>query len=417
MNNQINGEIRGVFIYRNDYPVASLRNKILIWGRFNASAGASQYVNLARLNADGSLDTTFPMLNSYNGAVNAVALQGPGFYGGPLTGTTDKFLVGGYNLHAGPNDNGPVYQLVRLNYDGSPDHTFTHWGAPGGYVNGIRVYVNHPIFANNVRLFLTYPKNPDGSGGKYYMLLLDPSVTIPDVGHPPIAFIGDETVDGPIFNMARQSNDGKFLICGQFKNVYNTATGSWVPRNRVARLGADCKTLDPSYDVGVGPNSSVSGIVPMMTDSPYDDRMLVAGFFTTWNGAPCGSITRLQTDGSVDPTFTTGTGADDRITRLNWFTNGSGGWVSGYFRSYNGQPRGGITGLNADGSPNTGYSSVTALAGWPGMVYSVATQADGKILIGGDFNGVGGKYSRRLCPPEPRRQPGQLLARHSRRHR
>ena len=25
------------------------------------------------------------------------------------------------------------------------------------------------------------------------------------------------------------------------------------------------------------------------------------------------------------------------------------------------------------------------------MVYSVATQADGKILIGGDFNGVGGK--------------------------
>ena len=143
VNNQINGEILGVFIYRNDYPVASLRNKILIWGRFNASAGASQYVNLARLNADGSLDTTFPMLNSYNGAVNAVAPQGPGFYGG-ADPSNDKFLVGGYNLHAGPNDNGPVYQLVRLNYDGSPDHTFTHWGAPNGYVNGIRVYYNRP---------------------------------------------------------------------------------------------------------------------------------------------------------------------------------------------------------------------------------------------------------------------------------
>ena len=26
------------------------------------------------------------------------------------------------------------------------------------------------------------------------------------------------------------------------------------------------------------------------------------------------------------------------------------------------------------------------------MVYSLATQSDGKIIIGGDFNGVGGKY-------------------------
>ena len=76
--------------------------------------------------------------------------------------------------------------------------------------------------------------------------------------HPPIAFIGDETVDGPIVTMVRQNTDGKFLIYGQFKNVYNTATSSWVPRNRVARLEADGKTLDPGYDVGVGPNGAVT---------------------------------------------------------------------------------------------------------------------------------------------------------------
>ena len=66
--------------------------------------------------------------------------------------------------------------------------------------------------------------------------------------------------------------------------------------------------------------------------------------------------------------------------------------IYGYFRNYNGQPRGGIAGLNADGSLNNSFTNVTAMAGWPGMVYSLAAQSDGKILIGGDFNGVGGKY-------------------------
>ena len=51
----IYGEIR---VRLSMFPVASLQDKILIWGRFNAFAGATQYTNLARLNADGSLDTT-----------------------------------------------------------------------------------------------------------------------------------------------------------------------------------------------------------------------------------------------------------------------------------------------------------------------------------------------------------------------
>ena len=38
------------------------------------------------------------------------------------------------------------------------------------------------------------------------------------------------------------------------------------------------------------------------------------------------------------------------------------------------------------------YANVTAIAGCPGMVSSLATQSDGKIIIGGNFNGVGGKY-------------------------
>lgn len=383
LNNQmLNGEIRGAFIYPHDYPVTTLRDKILIWGRFNASADNVQYNNFARLKADGTIDTSLtPVIFSWGGAINTVAVQGPG-NGAPLAGETDKILVGGYNLNTGENN--PAYQLVRLKYDGSLDTNFTHWGAPGGYINNIKILPSDdPSFPNKIRIFCSYPKNQDGTGGTYYVLVLEPTVTLPSPSNLPVASIGNETVDGPIFNWARQT-DGKFLIGGEFKHVNDV--GAWVPRNRVARLGSDLRTLD-SYDVGVGPNGPVTQISPTS-----DDRMVLAGYFTTWNGAACGYLVRLTTTAAVDSSFNSGAGADDRIMHLNWNYNGSGGAIYGYFRNYNGQPRGGIAGLNGDGSFNGNFANVTAMAGWPGMVYSLATQSDGKILIGGYFNGVGGKY-------------------------
>lgn len=377
VNPQIYGEIRAVYIYpHND---AHFPDQILIGGRFNASSGSSQYNCLARLNADGSIDISFPQVISWGAAVNSFGVQG--------SGTAAKILVGGYNLRVG-GENGFCCQLLRLNYDGSLDGGFTPWSAPVGYISGIKIYSGDPVFGNDVRIFCSYPKNQDGSGGTYYLLIIDPTATLPSTSHPPVAFIGDETVDGPIYNWARQSN-GMALIGGDFKHVNNT--GTWVSKNRVARLGSDLRTLDTGYDVGTGPNGPVTQISPMMINSPYDNRVVLAGNFTTWNGAACGYLVRLTTTGSVD-SFNSGTGADDRIMHLNWNADGSGGMIYGFFRNYNGQARGGIAGLNADGSYNGNFANVTAWSGYPGVVHSLATQRDGKILIGGDFNGVGGKY-------------------------
>ena len=47
-----------------------------------------------------------------------------------------------------------------------------------------------------------------------------------------------------------------------------------------------------------------------------DNRMVLTGNFTTWNGTPCGYIVRLNTDRPVDPTFTPGSGADNQIMQL-----------------------------------------------------------------------------------------------------
>ena len=394
-NQQLNGEIRGVYIYPHDVNDPN-SDKILIGGKFNAFSGSTAYANFARLNADGSLDTTFPQaFTSWDGSVNSFGVQG--------SGSTAKILVGGYNLSVGPEGpNRATYQLIRLNIDGSLDPTYTPWGAPGGYINSIKVFVNDPQFGNDVRIWCSYPKNQNGTGGTYYGLLLNANAARPDLTAPEWS-IGSELVDAPVFNAAQESPDsgGKWIICGQFKNVYNIANSTWLPRNGVARFGADFRTLDTTYDVGVGPGGVVTQISPMKAIPPtldppapgsYDDRMVLSGNFTTWNNVSCGCIVRLKTDATVDSTFNSGARADDRIQRLNWKADGTGGWVSGYFRYYNGQARGGITGVDSNGNPTSGYGNITAQAGWGGMVYSLATQSDGKIIIGGDFNGVGGKY-------------------------
>ena len=190
------------------------------------------------------------------------------------------------------------------------------------------------------------------------------------------------------------------MICGQFKNAYNGS--AWVSRNRVARLLADGTTLDPNYDVGVGPHGTVTQVVPMNSVGPYDDRMVVTGGFDTWNGNPCGYLVRLNTDGSLDDTFAGGTRADDRIRSLFWSSNGTGGWICGYFRNYDGSPRGGIASLDGNGNlSTTGFANITAVAGNAGSVYSLAAQSDGKIIIGGDFNGVDGKYRDGLARINP----------------
>ncbi len=76
---------------------------------------------VARLNADGSLDTTFNP--GANGAVSTMVLQAPG-YGAPTSqngSSLDQILVGGsFTTIAGPARN----YLARLNYDGSIDATY-----------------------------------------------------------------------------------------------------------------------------------------------------------------------------------------------------------------------------------------------------------------------------------------------------
>src|SRR5690606_630236 len=72
--------------------------------------------------------------------------------------------------------------------------------------------------------------------------------------------------------------------------------------------------IDPSFDIGtgaIGLNVSVHSIALQP-----DGKILAGGDFTTFNGTTQNRIVRLNSDGTLDSSFNTGTGANDYIRKV-----------------------------------------------------------------------------------------------------
>ena len=172
--------------------------------------------------------------------------------------------------------------------------------------------------------------------------------------------------------------DGKVIIVGGFTHV------GGVPRNRIARLNAD-GSLDLTFSGAGGANGPILALEPQA-----DGRLVVAGSFTTMQGASANRISRLNADGSVDSSFNVGAGANDSIAAVKVQANGKI-VVAGAFSQVNGSPRQFITRLNADGAVDASFN---AGSGPNSPINDIKLQADGKVVIGGGFGFVSG-VSRR----------------------
>lgn len=166
--------------------------------------------------------------------------------------------------------------------------------------------------------------------------------------------------------------DGKILVSGLFIGIAGQ------PRARVARLNAD-GTIDPTF---IDPQViGGSGLVEAMALQP-DGKILIAGNFVSVQGQPRFRLARLNSDGTLDAGF-------------NVTPNGSVYSVAvqdngkivfgGSFTQVNGSNRNAVARLNSSGSVDLTFA---ALAISQPVVYAVAPQSDGKVLIGGTFTKV-----------------------------
>jgi uncharacterized delta-60 repeat protein len=233
--------------------------KILVGGTFTTVGGGQACVGIARINANGSLDSGFNPVTS--GVPYFLAAQPDG-----------KILVG-ESLPAPPRGQSSV-SIARLNADGSADGGFN--AGANGTVYAQAMQADGKILVGGI--FTTL----DGQACDYLgRLNADGSL---DSGFNP-------GPNGNVFSLAVQA-DGKVLVWGDFSTMAGHPCGN------MARLNAD-GSLDSGFNAGA--SDSVFSLALQV-----DGKILVGGIFTALDGQACNYLGRLNADGSLDSGFNPG---------------------------------------------------------------------------------------------------------------
>ncbi|SVC45598.1 uncharacterized protein METZ01_LOCUS298452, partial [marine metagenome] len=185
----------------------------------------------------------------------------------------------------------------------------------------------------------------------------------------------------PIFNPGTGPN-GAINVVKLFQGQYLLIGGEFTEfngknYNHLVRINLD-GVVDDTFNIG----SAASGVI-MDIDVDSADRIIVVGDFTRFDVIKCQNIIRLNPDGQIDSTFDSGIGAvgivnsvsvqpDDRIV------------IAGDFSLYNGSPVGGISRLNVDGSLDKGFNDALPAIELTDHIFSrVEVLEDGRILAAG----------------------------------
>ena len=123
-----------------------------------------------------------------------------------------------------------------------------------------------------------------------------------------------------------------------------------------------------------------------------DDSMYITGYFSSYNGTSVPKITKLLSTGVIDTSFTGGTGFNTS-TQPNGLMRISGEtsfYSFGYFTTYSGISANRIIKINSNGTQDTSFNSGTGFNNSIEYGYIIWTN---KLLLGGTFTSYNGTLS------------------------
>lgn len=287
-----------------------------------------------------------------NGPVYSMSVQPDG-----------KVVIGGWFTQLGSQAH---WYIARLNADGTPDAGFN----PGGgndYPASLVLQENGKILVGGGFTYFAEQNNIR------YLVRLNANGTL-DTSF--------DTVAGSEVNALLVQADGKLLVGGWFTSLL------YYPRSYIGRYTVE-GWLDWNFNPGA--DNLVYGFA-----AQPDGKILVGGLFTTLGGQARNCIGRLDGSGTLDPNFDPG--ADGWVSCLAVQPDGKI-LVGGRFTTLGGWPCNRLGRLNSDGTPDTGFDA--GISGDWSSVSTLVLQADGKLLVGGDFTSLGGtsrSYMGRLNP-------------------
>jgi uncharacterized delta-60 repeat protein len=187
------------------------------------------------------------------------------------------------------------------------------------------------------------------------------------------------------------------LTSGVARAIVRVPTGGSIAAGSFSGLVMGLKDDGTGATSGFAPSASLVGGSDVRAVARMDDgRVVIGGAFVDVGGNTAyHGVARILADGSAeDPSFaTSGTGLDGAVNAVAVQADGKV-VIGGEFTAYNGTSRPRIARLNADGSLDTGFAPG---AGFDAPVSTLALQPDGRIVAGGQFTSYNGTSRPRIA--------------------
>ncbi len=328
--------------------------------------------NLARLNADGSLDMTFNP--QPNGQVSAIVAQSDGklIIAGSFTALNPEGAPSVTTTNAdGTKTTTTVStraRLARLNANGTVDATYDP--NPNGNVLALALQSDKLLLGGT---FTTLqPLQPTAATTftlRKYAARLNADGTVDNAFNLDLNELGGNRVDS-----IRVQADGRIFLGGNFSSLQPTGAAARLTRRNFARLlpgatSAANVTVDPAFDVNAG--GSTGALVNALVVQA-DGKILVGGSFSDLGGAKSTNLARFRSEGLADTAFSPSLATDGPVNAIALRPN-----ISAVPSQV-----GGFAWLNANGTLRPGFAPTVRLSG---TVSAVAVDRSGRVLLGGSF--------------------------------
>lgn len=229
--------------------------KIIIGGDFDEFSGTT-ISGMARLNADGSLDSSFNLNLAPETIIRDFDVQSDG-----------KVIIAGFDASS--------FFFKRYNVDNTEDLTFND-GNPKA---------NDEIYGVDIveddKIMITGPFNNYNGTLRHQMARLNSDGTL-DTSFDSYN-IPENGYNYTIFD-TKELSEGQYIINGYF-NLYNE-----LPSKYIAKINND-GTIDETFNMGEGANAYIEA-----TCVQQDGKILIGGDFTSFDGTAINHMARLKNE-------------------------------------------------------------------------------------------------------------------------
>ncbi len=313
---------------------------VYLGGDFTTYNGA-QVIRMVRLNSNGTIDPAFPMALGFNGSVRTIVPTG--------NQGVNLYVGGDFTSYNGIQKN----RIVRINANGVFDPAFA---IGTGFDNVVQIIA--PAVDGSGLLYV------GGAFTDYNGFTVKGLVRLKPDGSVDPTFVIGTGFDSTVHWIVPLAN-GDLYVGGAF------TTYKGVTVNRIVRLHSN-GSIDPSFVTGMGFDNTIFTL--LLADDGSGD-LYVGGAFTNYNGDVANNLVRLNSNGVRDLFFTIGVGFNNTVFHVVSAGNGSGDlYVAGAFTSYNNLQANQMVRLNQNGTMDSTFSTG---AGFDNTVFRVAPAQDG----------------------------------------